>query len=186
MSRAKSPNITSRRALLVGAPAAAAGALAAGTAVNAAAAAMTRPAEVDPVFAVIAPKVPSENIWGRSERKSKPRRRCCGSPRCWAQATRLRGGIRPCGNFVPALRLIRLESSRRQPRRSLLSVRRTLLAAWCWRNLGHGAVVPVRDREAVPWCAFELWDATRPFARSTVELCSDGFIDGCSHTASRI
>jgi hypothetical protein len=46
--------ISSRRALLAGAPAAAVGALAAGTAVNAMAVAIPRTAEVDPIFAIIA------------------------------------------------------------------------------------------------------------------------------------
>ena len=45
-------NLT-RRAALAGAPATAAGALIAGTAVNAVAVAMARAAEVDPIFAVI-------------------------------------------------------------------------------------------------------------------------------------
>jgi hypothetical protein len=54
MSQAKSQNITSRRALLAGAPAAAAGALAAGTAVNAVAVAMARAGEIDPIFGAIA------------------------------------------------------------------------------------------------------------------------------------
>jgi hypothetical protein len=66
MSQAKSADTTSpaaavptgggssRRALLTAAPAAAAGALLAGTAVNAAAVAMAKAGEVDPIFAVIA------------------------------------------------------------------------------------------------------------------------------------
>jgi hypothetical protein len=44
---------TTRRAMLAGAPAAAAGALAAGTAVNAMAVAMAKADEIDPIFAVI-------------------------------------------------------------------------------------------------------------------------------------
>jgi hypothetical protein len=44
---------TTRRAVLAAAPAAAAGTLAAGTAVNAVAIAMTRATEVDPIFAVL-------------------------------------------------------------------------------------------------------------------------------------
>jgi hypothetical protein len=44
---------TTRRAVLAGAPAVAAGALAAGTAANAVAVAMARATEVDPIFAVI-------------------------------------------------------------------------------------------------------------------------------------
>jgi hypothetical protein len=46
-------SMTTRRAVLAAAPAVAAGALAAGTAVNAVAVATTRATEVDPIFAVI-------------------------------------------------------------------------------------------------------------------------------------
>jgi hypothetical protein len=53
MSQDRQLNTTSRRALLAGAPAAAAGALAAGAAVNAVAVAIVKAAEVDPIFAAI-------------------------------------------------------------------------------------------------------------------------------------
>jgi hypothetical protein len=64
----------SRRAVLAAAPAVAAGTLAAGTAVNAVAVAMTRATEVDPIFAVLAEHraamkayLPASELSGRLE-----------------------------------------------------------------------------------------------------------------------
>jgi hypothetical protein len=53
MSQADKPNTTSRRALLARAPAAAAAALATGTAINGLAMAVASPSGSDPIFAVL-------------------------------------------------------------------------------------------------------------------------------------